>query len=129
MFSHRRKFRTLLWDGLRENWTGWKPGDDDEPAPTERDRAVALREQLPPWRQNAIAITLPNDVDAVLKKNYDHLLEEMTAASVVLADIEKVSGASEYAEWSDEHHRLSADVRKNGKFFTVDDGDIIHLPV
>jgi hypothetical protein len=34
MSSHRRKFRTLLWDGLRENWTGWKPGDDDPPTTT-----------------------------------------------------------------------------------------------
>jgi hypothetical protein len=76
---HSRSFWILLWEGFKQNWTGWQPGDDgDEP---HESVAAALRQATRPYsdytyqvrRQYPIA---SNDANRLVDRLVD---EEMVA--------------------------------------------------
>jgi hypothetical protein len=108
---HKRRFRTLLWDGLRENWTGWEPGDDDAPRV---ESAPRLGSKANPHTINTVYVD-------VAKIGGHSEYSKYSSFSMM-----KIP---EYAEWSDEHHKVSSDIYVTGKFVTVDDEDLEHLPV
>jgi hypothetical protein len=137
MRPHARRFRTLLWEGIKENW--WRGGQVEFDPVVELDRmnadlekisgvseysrgmspaaeALSHREPYYSWRQHSV--TLPV-VEATLKESWMDDTDEIRNHAAQLI-------AEGYAEWSDEHHRLSSEVN-NGGFFTVDEDDLNHL--
>ncbi len=129
MRPHARRFRTLLWEGIKENW--WRGGKVEFDPVAELDRMNADLEKVSgvseygrgegthyhsqpyfDWRQHGAPQGVPLD------EWMDDTDEIRNHAAKLIAE--------GYAEWSDEHHRLSSEVN-NGGFFTVDEDDLNHL--
>jgi len=77
---HRRSFWTLLWDGFKQNWTGWQPGCD-EPRESEpiyydirRLSGVSEYATFQVWRQYPLATNDANRLaDREVDEDFDNL--------------------------------------------------------